>query len=230
LKVKILFTFTLVVSLLLPSSLFSYEVSFNKKFTKLVTPDLLTTHINITIENESEKFINKHIEKFNEYIKKNNLVEKNHGNFTLSPKYNYFKNTQKFIGYVGNLKYTIKSKNANNLNEFINDLIDIENNLKVNVKLRISNVSWVTSSKLYDNSLDTLRIEAMTWIETYADSLKSVLSKDCIVKSININKSNNQFLRDRTMESYSSKRVSNIAPVNSSQEIRIEPNFIMECK
>jgi len=70
----------------------------------------------------------------------------------------------------------------------------------------------------------------MTWIETYADSLKSVLSKDCIVKSININKSNNQFLRDRTMESYSSKRVSNIAPVNSSQEIRIEPNFIMECK
>jgi predicted secreted protein len=219
------------MALLLPSSLFSYEVSFNKKFTKSVTPDLLSTHINVIIENESEKFINNHIEKFNEYIKNNTLIEHNHGSYTLSPKYNYFKNTQKFIGYVGNLKYTIKSKNAKNLNEFINDLIEIENKFrKVNVKLRISNVSWITSTKLYDKSLDDLRINAMTWIETYASSLQNVLSKNCVVKSININKSNNQFLRASSVESYSSKRISNVAPVNSNQEIRIEPNFIMECK
>ena len=228
-KVKFLLAF--LIALLLPNALFSYEVSFNKKFTKSVTPDLLSTYINVTIENESEKFINKHIEKFNEYIENNNLIEKNQGSFTLSPKYNYFKNTQKFVGYVGSLRYTIKSKNAKNLNEFINDLIDIENKFaKDNVKLRISNVSWTTSTKLYDESLDILRIEAMTWIETYAQSLKNVLSKNCIVKIININKVYNQFLRTTNMESYSSKKVSNVAPVNSNQEIRIEPNFIMECK
>lgn len=226
-KVRILF----LIALLVPISLFSYEVSFTKKFTKLVTPDLLTTYVNVSIENDSEEFINKHIEKFNEYIKNNSLIEKTHGNFTLSPKYNYFKNTQKFIGYVGNLKYTIKAKNASNLNKFIDDLIELENKFdRANVKLRISNVSWITSSELYDNSVDSLRIDAMTWIERYASSLKNILSKDCIVKSININKSNNQFLRATQMESFSSKRVSNVAPVNSNQEIKIEPNFLLECK
>ncbi len=228
-KTRILFTFLL--ALLLPMSLFSYELSFNKKFTKLVTPDLLTTHINISIENDSENFINKNIAKFNDYIKSNKLIEKTQGNFTLSPKYHYFKNTQKFLGYVGNLKYTIKAKNASNLNKFISDLIELEKKLdKNNVKLRISNVSWITSTKLYDNSLDTLRIDAMRWIEKYSKSLRMVLSKDCTVKSININKSNNHFIRATQMESFSSKRVSNVAPVNSNQEIKIEPNFILECK
>lgn len=228
---KVKFFLPFFMALLLPISLFSYEVSFNKKFIKLVTPDLLTTYINISIENESEKFINNHIEEFNKYIKDNNSVEKNHGSFTLSPKYKYFKNTQEFIGYVGNLKYTIKSKNAKNLNEFINDLIDIETKFRrANIKLRISNVSWTTSTKLYDKSVDSLRIEAMTWIETYAQTLKSILSKECIVKNININKSSNQFLRASNMESFSSKRVSNVAPVNSSQEIKIESNFVLECK
>lgn len=226
-KIRFLF----LIALLLPISLFSYEVSFTKKFTKLVTPDLLTTYVNVSMENDSEKFINKHIEKFNEYIKNNSLIEKTNGNFTLSPKYNYFKNTQKFIGYVGNLKYTIKAKNASNLNKFIDDLIELENKFdRNNIKLRISNVSWITSSELYDNSMDSLRIDAMTWIERYASSLKNVLSKDCIVKSININQSNNQFSRARQMESYSSKRISNVAPVNSNQEIKIEPNFLLECK
>ena len=228
---KVKFFLPFLMALLLPISLFSYEVSFSKKFTKLVSPDLLTTYVNISIENDSEKFINVNIEKFNDYIKNNSLIEKTHGNFTLSPKYNYFKNTQKFIGYVGSLKYRIKSRNASNLNKFISDLIELENKLdKNNVKLRISNVSWITSTTLYDNSLDALRIDAMTWIERYASSLQNILSKDCTVKNININQSNNQFLRASAVESYSSKRVSNVAPVNSNQEIKIEPTFVLECK
>ena len=147
-------------------SLLSYEISFSKKFSKSVTPDLLSTHVSISIEDKSEELINKNIETFNEYIKNNNDINKYDGSFTLSPKYKYFKNTQEFIGYVGNLKYIIKSKNARNLNKFINDLIKMENKYdKDNVKINISNVSWTTSTKLYDNSLDTLRIKAMTWIE-----------------------------------------------------------------
>tara|TARA_B100001063_G_scaffold136446_1_gene127584 strand:+ start:965 stop:1606 length:642 start_codon:yes stop_codon:yes gene_type:complete len=212
-------------------SLFSYEISFNKKFSKLVAPDLLTTYVNVSIENDSEKFINENIEKYNDYIKENDLIEKTHGNFTLSPKYNYFKNTQKFVGYVGSLKYTIKASNASNLNKFINELIELEKKLdKNNVKLRISNVSWIISSKLYDNSMDTLRIDAMTWIEKYSKSLKNVLSKDCIVKKIDIDKSDNQAVRFSQIKLSSSKRVSNVAPVNANQEIKIEPNFLLECK
>jgi len=228
-KSRILFKF--FIALLLPMPLFSYEISFNKKFSKLVAPDLLTTYVNVSIENDSEKFINENIEKYNDYIKENDLIEKTHGNFTLSPKYNYFKNTQKFVGYVGSLKYTIKASNASNLNKFINELIELEKKLdKNNVKLRISNVSWIISSKLYDNSMDTLRIDAMTWIEKYSKSLKNVLSKDCIVKKIDIDKSDNQAVRFSQIKLSSSKRVSNVAPVNANQEIKIEPNFLLECK
>ena len=226
-KVKVLF----LIALLLPISVFSYEISFNKRFTKLVTPDVLSTYVNINIENESEDFINKHIEKFNKYIKGNKTVQKKDGKFTLSPKYKYFKNTQKFMGYIGTLRYVIKSENAKDLNKFIDDLINLENTFdRDNVKLMISSVSWNTSIELYDNSLDELRIDAIKWIDTYAQSLKNSLSKDCVVRNITINESNHQFLRAVNKESYSSKSVADIAPVNSSQEIHIEPKYLLECK
>ncbi|KAB7887710.1 SIMPL domain-containing protein [Poseidonibacter ostreae] len=229
LKVKTLALFLL--ALLLPMSLFSYEISFSKKFSKSVTPDLLSTYISISVEDKSEKFINKHIEIFNKYIKNNDDVNKYDGSFTLSPKYKYFKNTQEFIGYVGNLRYIIKSKNASSLNKFINDLIEMESKYnRQNIKINISNVSWTTSTKLYDNSLDALRINAMTWIEKYSASLKNILLKDCEVKSIDIDKTSKKFTKNINMETYSSKRVSNIAPDNSTKEIKIDAVFLLECK
>lgn len=226
-RIKLLF----LLALLLPSISFSYEISFNKKFSKLVAPDLLSTYVNIKIENKSENFINKHIEKFNNYIKNNKTVEKKDGKFTISPKYKYFKNTQKFIGYVGTLRYVIKSENAKDINKFINNLINLEDNLNGNdVKLEISNVSWITSYELYENSIDDLRLTAIKWIDSYAQSMKKILSKNCVVTKITINNSNHQFLRSVNKETYSSRKVSDIAPVNSSQEIKIEPNFVLECK
>lgn len=223
--------FIFLIALLLPISLLSYEISFNKKFIKSVAPDVLSTNVNISIDNESEKFISTHIEKFNKYIKSNETIQKNHGNITISPKYKYFKNTQKFIGYHGNLNYTVKSKTANALNAFIDDLIALESKYdRDNVKLRVSNLSWAISNKLFDDSLDILRIDAIKWIDSYSSSLKNLLSKDCSVKSININQSNPQFLRASSMQNSSSKRISNVAPISTNQEIKIEPNFILECK
>ena len=35
---------------LLPISALSYEINFNKTFSKVVNPDLLTTQINISVE------------------------------------------------------------------------------------------------------------------------------------------------------------------------------------
>ena len=223
--------FIFLIALLFPISLLSYEISFNKKFIKSVAPDVLSTNVNISIDNESEKFISTHIEKFNKYIKSNETIQKNHGNITISPKYKYFKNTQKFIGYHGNLNYTVKSKTANALNAFIDDLIVLESKYdRDNVKLRVSNLSWAISNKLFDDSLDILRIDAIKWIDSYSSSLKNLLSKDCSVKSININQSNPQFLRASSMQNSSSKRISNVAPISTNQEIKIEPNFILECK
>lgn len=225
-RVKFLF----LITLLLPISLFSYEINFHKRFTKLVTPDLLSTFVNFKVENESEEFINKHIEKFNNYIKNNTSVEKKDGKFTISPKYKYFKNTQKFIGYVGTLRYVIRADNAKDMNKFINDLINLEDDIDGNnVKFKVSNVSWITSNGLYASSVDALRIDAIKWIDSYTKSLKKDISKNCHVKSIVIDKSSNQFLLINKKNA-SSKIIADIAPVSSSQEISIDPNFLLECK
>lgn len=39
-----------IAALLLPILGFSYELNFNKSFTKVVNPDLLTTNITISVE------------------------------------------------------------------------------------------------------------------------------------------------------------------------------------
>lgn len=45
----------LAVAILLPILSFSYEINFNKSFSKVVNPDLLTTNINISVEKKDEK-------------------------------------------------------------------------------------------------------------------------------------------------------------------------------
>lgn len=45
----------LAVSILLPILSFSYEINFNKSFSKVVNPDLLTTNINISVEKKEKK-------------------------------------------------------------------------------------------------------------------------------------------------------------------------------
>ncbi len=222
-----------ILIFLIPNILFSYDVSFSKKFNKSVSPDLLNTFINITIEDEKEQFINKNIEIFNEYIKNNNTVEKNQGSFTLSPKYKYHKDRQEFTGYAGTLRYSIKSKNAKNLNEFMDELIEIK--LKMNsdeVKLNISNVSWVISKELYEKSLDELRLNSILWIENHSKELSNSLNRTCTTMKVNINQvMGRNFMASQENVSYLRKKsYSDVTPVNSQKDIAINPNFIMECK
>ena len=54
-----------IIGLLFPIFGFSYEVNFNKSFSKVVNPDLLTTNITINIEKKDENKVNSEIEKFN---------------------------------------------------------------------------------------------------------------------------------------------------------------------
>ena len=44
----------LAVAILLPILSFSYEINFNKSFSKVVNPDLLTTNINISVEKKDD--------------------------------------------------------------------------------------------------------------------------------------------------------------------------------
>ena len=48
----------LATAIFLPILAFSYEINFNKSFSKVVNPDLLTTNINISVEKKDEKSVN----------------------------------------------------------------------------------------------------------------------------------------------------------------------------
>lgn len=223
-----------IIGLLLPIFGFSYEVNFNKSFSKVVNPDLLTTNITINIEKKDENKVNSEIEKFNDFLKKTNDVTLKNGSFTLSPKYKYHDNKQEFLGYIGSLRYSAESKNAKDLNTFMDKLISIKESIKSeDVKLNISNVSWNISDDLQNKSFDALRLESINWVESYAKSLSSQVSKYCEVSKINISESNNgNVVYSRAEMAYSGmlKMAADVAPISSEQNITINPNFVLECK
>ena len=223
-----------IAVLLLPILGFSYELNFNKSFTKVVNPDLLTTNITISVEKKDENKVNSEIEKFNEFLKKTNEVTLKNGSFTLSPKYKYHDNKQEFLGYIGSLRYSAESKNAKDLNTFMDKLISIKESIKSeDVKLNISNVSWKTSDNLENKSFDELRLEAINWIDGYAKTLSSQVSKYCEVSKINISEPNNgNVVYARAEMAYSGmlKMAADVAPISSEQNITINPNFVLECK
>lgn len=220
--------------LLLPILSFSYEINFNKSFSKVVNPDLLNTYINISVEKNDEEKVNIEIEKFNDFVKNNKSVTLKNGSFTLSPKYKYYDNKQEFVGYVGNLRYTAESTDAKKLNTFMDELISIREKTKSeDVKLNISNVSWKISDELQNKSYDELRLESITWLESYSKTLSTKLSKSCEIKTINVNESQNgniMYARAEMAYSTKAKMAADVAPVNSEQNININPNFTLECK
>ncbi len=227
-------SFIIMTLCLLPILSFSYELNFNKSFSKVVNPDLLTTNITISVEKKDENKVNVEIEKFNDLIKKTNDVTLKNGSFTLSPKYKYYDNKQEFIGYVGNLRYSAESKNAKELNSFMDKLITLKDSIKSeDVKLNISNVAWNISDDLQNKSFDTLRFEAISWIDSYAKTLSGQVAKFCEVSKINIfetNTGNVVYARAEMAYSTMAKSVANVAPISSEQNITINPNFILECK
>ena len=220
--------------LFLPLLSFSYELNFNKTFSKVLNPDLLNTYININVEKKDESKVNIEIEKFNDFMKNNKSITLKNGSFTLSPKYKYYENKQEFVGYVGSLRYTAESTDAKKLNSFMDELISIKDSTKSeDVKLNISNVSWKISDELQNKSYDELRLESITWLESYSKTLSTKLSKSCEIKTINVNESQNgNIMYARAEMAYSSKAkvAADVAPINSEQNININPNFTLECK
>ncbi len=220
--------------LLLPILSFSYEINFNKSFSTVVNPDLLNTYININVEKKDESKVNIEIEKFNDFMRNNKSITLKNGSFTLSPKYKYYENKQEFVGYVGSLRYTAESTDAKKLNSFMDELISIKDSTKSeDVKLNISNVSWKISDELQNKSYDELRLESITWLESYSKTLSTKLSKSCEIKTINVNESQNgNIMYARAEMAYSSKAkvAADVAPINSEQNININPNFTLECK
>ena len=113
-------------------------------------------------------------------------------------------------------------------------LISIKDSIKSDdVKLNISNVAWNISDDLQNKSFDDLRLDAIHWVEVYSKSLSTSISKNCEVIKINISETNTgniAYARSEMLYSTMSKKVADVVPINSEQNITISPNFVLECK
>ena len=113
-------------------------------------------------------------------------------------------------------------------------LISIKDSIKSDdAKLNISNVAWNISDDLQNKSFDDLRLDAIHWIEAYSKSLSISISKNCEVTKINISETNTgniAYARSEMLYSTMSKKVADVVPINSEQNITISPNFVLECK
>lgn len=213
---------------ILPSVLSAYELEFNKSFNKNIQNDKVHTNISITVDSKEIDFINEKVEFFQDFIKENNSVTKKNGNYSLVPNYSYQNNKQNFIGYKGTLYYGIETSKYENLNQFMTEIIDIKNNMNTNkVILSISNVEWIVSKELYERNIDTMRIEALSWIKNYIKTL----SDSCMIKNVSIHKGNGyspeRYSRNVMMKSSSTI---NISPIQTKRSIVLNTNYKLECK
>ena len=226
----------LKTTLLFPLLGFSYELNFSKSFSKNVNPDVLVTNVNIIVEKKDEKNVNSEIEKFNNFLKNTKNITIENTNYNLSPKYEYTNNKSVFKGYVGDSRFVAKSEDATAINSFISDLVALKDSFKSNdLKLNISNLSWELSSKLQAKVMDELRLESLIWVDSYTKDLSNKIVKKCEVKNVNINE---DFIHNTpkarmmsvSMDELSNSSNSDISPINSEQNIKINTNYILECK
>lgn len=218
--------------LVLPVALFSFEVNFNKEFTKELMPDILSTDLMIKIESDNEEQISQRLTKFNEFIKDDRKVEKKLGNYTVRPNYKYSSNnTPKIIGYVGELRYKVSSDDAKAVNSFITSVNKLKDSRDTSIL--VSHLSWKVKDTTYNVALDILRLEAITWAETYARNLSEDLQKKCEVKKVNIGGQNRPvFAKALNAEvAMDSRSRSGVAvPQANHQKIAIQSNYTLECK
>ncbi|WP_072679482.1 SIMPL domain-containing protein [Arcobacter sp. LA11] len=216
--------------LLIPIFAFSFEVEFNKKFSHELPHDTLTTYLIITIQDDTELIVGERLEVFNKKIKSYDKVERKLGTFNIRPKYKYSSNTPKIVGYLGELRYKVNSRKARFMDEFISEITKLKKNRDTTVA--VNNLSWTVREDTYNVTLDLLRLEAITWGQRYANTLSSDIDKDCKVKKININ-TTNQTMNMREKAIYASASISNKSipvPEANQEKIKINPNYVLECE
>lgn len=221
----------IITSILLPISLLSFEVNFNKRFTKLLQPDVLNTDIFVKIESDNEKKIAKKLNLFNDYIKKTKYLSKRLGHLFIRPTFRYSSNAPIIAGYIGEIQYNIQSEQPKDINQFISGLIDLKDNRDTSIV--ISDLKWKIKESTKNVSIDLLRFEAISWIQTYTTNLSIDLNKECELKTINIRpyeKSTYNGSNKRSYDSISGKKSSIPIPEITNQDIHIDVNYSLECK
>ena len=217
---------------LLPISLFAFDINFSKSFTKELMPDTLSTNITIRIESKNEQEVSNRLSLFNKEIKRNKAVEKKLGNYNIRPNFKYSSNnTPKIINYIGELRYKVNSDKAKKINQFILNLNALKSSRDTSIL--VSGLSWKVKEETRNIAYDILRLEAISWSETYAKNLSKDLDKKCNVKSISIGGSTHPIAYRAARSEMLVNSISKASipvPEANNQKISIHPNYVLECK
>lgn len=218
--------------LLLPIFALSYELNFNNSFSKSLNPDILSSTVNISVTRENEKNANIEIEKFNDFLKNTKNITLKNTNYNLTPKYEYIENKPHFKGFIATINFVVESKDSSMINSFLSDLLAFKDSQKKSdIKINISNLSWEVSEKLQNKIIDNLRLESILWIEDYAKEISKKSSKKCEIKSVIINEEGNfNFPRVKAVAFSTNSENMDISPIRSEQNIKINTNYILDCK
>lgn len=215
--------------LLLPVLMFSYEINFNKTFSKDVMPDILSANISVSIEDDEERVVIKRLKVFNKEIKAYKKVEKELGRFNVRPIYQHSSNSPLIKGYKGTLSYKISSKDALFIGEFVEKITSLKTNRDTTVSL--NNLSWRVKKETLSVINDLLRLEAITWAENYVKTLSSDLNRECVVKSIDFNNSfRPSYTKAVRLSNMSKSNEGVVVPEMAQENKKLNTNFKVECK
>lgn len=216
--------------LILPIFTFAFEVEFTKKFSKELKNDTLSTYLTVSILDDTELKVAERLEVFNKKIKSYDKVERRLGNFNIRPKYKYFSNTPKIIGYLGELRYKVSSRKARFMDEFVSEITKLKENRDTTIS--VNNLAWTVKEDTYNVTLDILRLEAILWGQQYAKNLSKDIDKDCEIKEVKINTTNQTAIMPRgAVYTNSTATKKTIAIPEANQEkIKINPKYVLECE
>ncbi len=222
----------LLVSSFFVTSLFSYEIKFSKEFSKSIKQDLLVANVSIQVKKENEVYVNGSISKFAEYITSfTGDVEKINSKYSIYPRYVYTNGEAILKSYNGNLEYQFKSKDEASLNELLKQIMLLKDGAEESVLIR--NLSWQIDEKELNSIFDELRIEGISWINTYKMTLSKRIGTSCKVKDISFNTSFDRYAPRMEMMSVS-KVGTSFATMpkleQSDKDVKYNVNYILECR
>jgi uncharacterized protein YggE len=218
-----------ILIMFLTVSLFGLTINFSKSFDTEIKPDTLQAAINITVKKATEKEVVENLSKFSTFIDEDKDVEKKGGNYSVHPQYKYENNHRYKSDYAGNMHYQVSSKDADKLNNFLISLYGFKTDRDVDIST--SSVSWVMSKAQKAGKIDALRLDAIIWADSYANSLSDSLNKKCSVNSVSFTPVNHYYPQPMMrMESKEMDAVAAPTPTQDMQKMSVTPTFQLECK
>ncbi len=213
----------------LPALIFGFELNFTKEFSKVLLPDELTSNIKVVVQNEEEKEVISSLNQYNRFLKKYDEIDKSNVSMSITPKYLYKNGQSIFMGYNGILNYTVSTKESSKMKEFLENFYTIKE--ENTTSLLMPTLQWKINDKVYEEQLDSLRIEAIIWGNNYSAELSRKMNKRCSLKNVTINGNfGRPMMYTNESRVLKSNKVEMPIVEQVNETITITPNFTLECQ